>query len=51
MKVKMLTNVAGQPSYYSGQVVDDMENRIAQAWIKDGLCVAVREESTEKATK
>jgi len=50
MKVRMLTNICGSPSYHSGEIVD-LEDRIASAWIKDGLAKPERVESTEKATK
>lgn len=50
MKVRMLTNIAGTPSYHTGEVVD-LETEIAKVWIKEGLAAPVREESTEKATK
>lgn len=50
MTVKMLTNIAGTPTYYSGQVVD-LEDRIAVVWVKEGLAAPVREERSEKATK
>lgn len=38
MTVKMLGNVAGKPAYHSGDVVE-LEERIAKAWIADGLAV------------
>lgn len=51
IKVRMLTNIAGTPSYHSGEVVD-LEDRIAQAWIKDGLATPHRADpATERATK
>lgn len=51
MKVEMRTNVAGTPSYYTGQVVE-LEDRIATAWIKEGYAVPHRDgPATEKATK
>lgn len=51
MKVRMLTNIAGHPTYHSGEIVD-LDDRIAQAWIKDGLAVLVRDkEPVEQAVK
>ncbi len=52
MRVKMLTNVAGTPSYHTGQIVENMDDRIATAWIKEGYAVADRDEKpAEKAVK
>ncbi len=50
IKVRMLTNIAGVPAYHSGDVVD-LEDRIATAWIKDGLAAPHRAEPVERATK
>jgi hypothetical protein len=47
----MLTNIAGIPTHYSGEIVD-LEDRIAQAWVKDGIAVLVRDEKpVEQAVK
>jgi hypothetical protein len=47
----MLTNIAGKPSYHSGDTVE-LEDRIAKAWIDDGLCVVSRDEKPiEQAVK
>lgn len=50
MKVKMLTNIAGTPSYHSGDVVE-LEEWIAAAWIKEGMATPHRIESVETAAK
>lgn len=51
MKVKMLTNIVGKPAYTSGETVD-LEDRIAKAWIEDGLAAPVRAEApVETAAK
>lgn len=50
VRVKMLTNVAGRPSYTSGEVVD-LKPEVASAWVKEGYCALVREEAVEKATR
>ena len=36
MRVKMLTEICGKPAFHRGEVVD-LERRIAQVWIKEGL--------------
>ena len=41
MRVRILTNIAGRPTYHSGEIVD-LEPRIAQAWIKEGIAAPVR---------
>jgi hypothetical protein len=51
MRVKMLTNIAGTPSYHSGDIVE-LEDRIAQAWVKEGMATLVRDaKPVEQATK
>lgn len=51
MRVKMTTNVAGKPNYASGDVVE-LEDRVAKAWIEEGMCVPVRDGAPiERATK
>ena len=51
MKVRMLTHVAGKPSYYMGQIVD-LEPRIARAWVDDGICVLLTtEQAIEQAVQ
>jgi predicted amidohydrolase len=53
MRVKIMTNVAGTPSYHSGQVVDvgdgigEMPMRVAKAWLAEGLAAPVRDEPVE----
>lgn len=48
--VKMLTNIAGQPPYYSGDVVE-LEDEIADAWIKEGYAKLHREEKPSETAK
>jgi hypothetical protein len=43
MRVKMLTSTAGVPAYHDGQIVD-LETRIAEAWIAEGIAVQVNGE-------
>lgn len=50
VRVKMLTSIAGQPSYRDGQIVD-LEARIADAWIKEDMCELVRDEPVERAAR
>ena len=51
MRVRMLSHVAGTPSYHTGQIVD-LEPRIAKAWIEDGLATPLSEtEIVERATR
>ena len=48
VRVKMLTHIAGDPSYASGQVVD-LEPRIAKAWIAAGYATPERMDPKERA--
>ena len=41
MRVKMLMEVCGKPTYHTGQIID-LEPRIAKAWIADGIAAPVR---------
>lgn len=51
IRVRMLTSIAGKPSYGAGEIVD-LEDRIAKAWIEDGLAILVREDRpAERATR
>lgn len=48
VRVKMLTTIAGLPSYRDGQIVD-LRSDVAAAWLKEGYCELVREEPVEVA--
>lgn len=50
VRVKMLTSIAGTPSYRDGQVVE-LEPHIAEAWLNDGMCEPVRDDATERAAR
>jgi hypothetical protein len=51
VRVKILSEVCGTPAYHTGEIVE-LEDRIAQAWIKDGLAVLSRDEKpAERAVK
>jgi hypothetical protein len=50
VRVKMLTSIAGTPSYRDGQVVD-LEARIADAWLKEDMCELVRDDANERTAK
>lgn len=47
MRVKILTEICGEPTFHRGDVVD-LPARIALAWIKEGDAVAVTGEPTEE---
>ncbi len=49
VRVRMLTNVAGTPAYYAGQVTE-LEEKIAEAWIAEGMArrLAPGESTDEK---
>ena len=48
MRVRMLTEICGTPAYHTGQIID-LEDRVATAWIEDGLAVSVGPEEVERA--
>ena len=48
IRVRIISSIAGTPAYHNGQIVD-LEDRIAVAWIADGLAVPERTEAVEIA--
>jgi len=42
-RVKILSHIIGRPAYSVGDIVD-LEVRIADAWIADGLAILYRED-------
>lgn len=50
VRVKMLSNIAGRPTYHAGEEVD-LAPAIAKAWIADGLARPVREAPVERAVR
>lgn len=50
MRVRMLSNIAGTPSYRDGQIVE-LEKRIAEAWLAENppLCEIVTAEEVAAA--
>jgi hypothetical protein len=51
MRVKILSHIVGSPSFAAGEVVE-LEERIAKAWIADGIAVASRDEKpVERAVR
>ena len=47
MRVRMLTSICGQPPRQPGDLVD-LDDRIARAWIQDGLAAPVRQGEAEQ---
>ena len=50
VRVRILTNIVGKPSYFAGQIVD-LEPRVAKAWIEDELAAPHRDEPVERAVR
>lgn len=46
MRVQITSAIAGRPAYALGEIVE-LEDRIARAWITDGLAVPARDHATE----
>jgi len=46
MRVQMTSTIAGRPAYSMGDIVE-LDDRIARAWIADGLAMPVREAPAE----
>ncbi len=49
-RVKMLTNIAGDPSYHTGDIVE-LRDEIAEAWTKEGYCKLDRSEAPVENAK
>jgi hypothetical protein len=43
VRVRMKDHIVGRPSYHAGEIAD-LEPRIANAWINEGICVPVTDE-------
>lgn len=48
IRVKMRTNIAGHPSYHTGEIVE-LEDRIATAWIKEGYATPAPDRDDDPA--